>query len=274
MTTSRVQEFLSQFTRWASGRGDIQAVALVGSHARGTQTEKSDVDLVIVADRPSAYLNDRTWADTFGTVTNERLEDHGKVISLRVQYGDNLEVEFGLTDSTWSETPLDPGTRDVLAGGAEVLFERDSRLSRHIAGLVITADTVRIVERPLLTDDDLNELFAVAWESHTRRSFASVLQHSLTYFAAYVGSDLVGFVNVAWDGGQHAFLLDPTVRPGYRRRGIGTQLVRAAAKAAAARGAEWLHVDYEEVLEPFYRAAGFEATRGGLMRLSPGHATE
>jgi GNAT superfamily N-acetyltransferase len=129
--------------------------------------------------------------------------------------------------------------------------------------------SVQIVERPLLTDDDLNDLFAVAWDGHARRSFAPVLAHSLTHFAAYVGSDLVGFVNVAWDGGQHAFLLDPTVRPDYWHRGIGTQLVRAAAKAAAARGAEWLHVDYEEALEPFYRAAGFEPTRAGLIRLGP-----
>ena len=45
-----------------------------------------------------------------------------------------------------------------------------------------------------------------------------MLARSLTYVAAYDtvggGEQLVGFVNVAWDGGIHAFLLDTTVHPG------------------------------------------------------------
>ena len=126
---------------------------------------------------------------------------------------------------------------------------------------------IQIVQQPHLTDDELNQLFLASWPGHVPRSFASVLARSLVYFGAYLGSRPVGFVNVAWDGGVHAFLLDPTVHPDFRRQGIGLALLRSAASVAANSGVEWLHVDYETALEPFYRAAGFEATRAGLLRV-------
>ena len=57
-----------------------------------------------------------------------------------------------------------------------------------------------------------------------------IRRRSLGWVTARVGDGmLIGFVNVAWDGGDHAFLLDPKVRPDHQRRGIGTELVRRAA---------------------------------------------
>jgi GNAT superfamily N-acetyltransferase len=126
---------------------------------------------------------------------------------------------------------------------------------------------VQVVERPKLSDVELNELFTASWPAHAARSFAPILQQSLSYFGACHESTLVGFVNVAWDGGDHAFLLDPTVLPAWRRRGIGLALVAAAVDACAARGVEWLHVDYDATLEPFYRKAGFTQTQAGLIRV-------
>jgi ribosomal protein S18 acetylase RimI-like enzyme len=79
---------------------------------------------------------------------------------------------------------------------------------------------------------------------------------------------LMGFVNVAWDGGDHAFLLNTKVRAEYQRRGIATEVVRLAASRAQAAGCEWLHVDFEEHLAPFYfDACGFRPTLAGLIRL-------
>ncbi len=78
---------------------------------------------------------------------------------------------------------------------------------------------------------------------------------------------LIGYVNVAWDGGQHAFLLDTTVDAEFQRRGIATHLVRLVTDAARTRGATWLHVDYEPRLEPFYAACGFRPTKAGLISL-------
>jgi ribosomal protein S18 acetylase RimI-like enzyme len=87
--------------------------------------------------------------------------------------------------------------------------------------------------------------------------------------SAHAGERLVGFVNVAWDGGAHAFLLDPTVHPEYQRRGIGLGLVERAVARARERGLDWLHVDYESSLIEFYRRAGFRSTSAGLLQLSP-----
>ncbi|HWG01884.1 MAG TPA: GNAT family N-acetyltransferase [Trebonia sp.] len=89
------------------------------------------------------------------------------------------------------------------------------------------------------------------------------------------GSELVGFVNVAWDGGSHAFILDTVVAGRARRAGIGTELVALAARHAGEAGCEWLHVDFGDHLVGFYHnSCGFAPTRAGLIRLAgPGTGT-
>jgi GNAT superfamily N-acetyltransferase len=121
---------------------------------------------------------------------------------------------------------------------------------------------------PSLTDEVLNDLYAPSWPHHTWFDFAPVLSRALAWVAAYENERLVGFVYVAWDGAQHAFLLEPTVRPEWRHRAIGKELVRRVAEAARDAGCQWLHVDYEPGLAPFYEACGFMDTKAGLIRLN------
>jgi GNAT superfamily N-acetyltransferase len=81
--------------------------------------------------------------------------------------------------------------------------------------------------------------------------------------------ELVGFVNVAWDGGAHAFILDTLVAAGARRSGTGTGLVITAARHARAAGCQWLHVDFEDHLAAFYvQACGFTPASAGLIALA------
>jgi GNAT superfamily N-acetyltransferase len=98
---------------------------------------------------------------------------------------------------------------------------------------------------------------------------AQLDRHSLGWVCAHAGADLVGFVNVAWDGGVHAFLLDTLVARRARRRGIGRELVARAVEVARAAGCEWLHVDFEgDDLHAFYMdACGFIPTEAGLIEL-------
>ena len=82
------------------------------------------------------------------------------------------------------------------------------------------------------------------------------------------GGDLIGWVNVPWDGGGHAFILDTLVAGSARRQGIATRLVTVATDHARAAGCEWLHVDFDAELESFYLdACGFRPTPAGVIRL-------
>ena len=119
-------------------------------------------------------------------------------------------------------------------------------------------------------NEQLNALFADAWANHELRDFQPVLRRSLGYICAWQGKQLIGFVNIAWDGGVHAFILDTTVRSDFQRRGIGSELVRRAVALARQAGAEWLHVDFESGLGEFYQKCGFNKSSAGLIQLS-GH---
>lgn len=95
--------------------------------------------------------------------------------------------------------------------------------------------------------------------------------HSLGWVTARADGRLVGFVNVISDGLVHAWLQDQMVDPEARRRGIGKALIRTAQDAAKKAGCEWLHVDFDDHLRPFYYGAlGFRPTNGGLIDLSGG----
>jgi GNAT superfamily N-acetyltransferase len=98
-----------------------------------------------------------------------------------------------------------------------------------------------------------------------------VRSHSLGWVTARTADGAgIGFVNVAWDGCDHAFLLDTKVHPEHQRRGIGTELVRLAAVHARRAGCEWLHVDFDDAdrLAPFYLGAcGFRPIAAGVVHL-------
>ena len=131
----------------------------------------------------------------------------------------------------------------------------------------MAVNEVTYQENPGVANGALNALFTDAWPGHVERDFQAVLARSLGCVCAYAGRELVGFVNVAWDGGLHAFLLDPTVRSDMRHRGIGRELVSRARDLARRAGATWLHVDYAREHGDFYLACGFRETRAGLMEL-------
>lgn len=120
---------------------------------------------------------------------------------------------------------------------------------------------------PNIGNEALNGLFADVWPDHAPRDFSAVLSQNLGHVCATLDGVVVGFVNIAWDGGDHAFLLDPTVRSDFQRQGIGTHLVRHAVDLARSKGIEWLHVDYEPHLSEFYVKCGFRMTEAGLMNL-------
>jgi GNAT superfamily N-acetyltransferase len=124
--------------------------------------------------------------------------------------------------------------------------------------------------RGAVTDAEIVDLV----ESHGGASevgwWDRIRPHSLGWVSAREDVDglLVGFVNVAWDGGDHAFLIDTKTRGSHQHRGIATAVVGRAVDEARRAGCEWLHVDFRDDLAPFYfDACGFRPTAAGLIAL-------
>lgn len=150
--------------------------------------------------------------------------------------------------------------------------ERETGLwaSPTLATVDLAASTIRYAWRAPFDNAEVNALHAAAFAHrlHEDDWWSQCERHSLGWVDARSADRLVGFVNVAWDGGVHAFLLDTMVGSSHRRSGIGTELVRIAADRAAQAGCEWLHVDFEEHLRGFYLVSGgFRTTGAGLISL-------
>jgi len=97
---------------------------------------------------------------------------------------------------------------------------------------------------------------------------ALTANNSLGWVTAKDDGMLVGFVNVISDGLVHAWIQDVMVARSHRGQGIATQLVAVCRNHAAAAGCEWLHVDFDDELKPFYfKACGFSPTNAGLIAL-------
>lgn len=122
-------DIIGAIASWAATRNDILAVALVGSYARGESTPDSDIDLVIIASDTAAYLSDTTWVDELGRARSVALEDWGALTSVRVQYQQGLEVEFGVAAATWCALPVDAGTREVVRDGCVALVDPHGRIA-------------------------------------------------------------------------------------------------------------------------------------------------
>lgn len=124
--------------------------------------------------------------------------------------------------------------------------------------------------RGTVTNSEVNNLhvecFARAPSAYDWRS--KLIQYSLGWVSARHLGKLVGFVNVAWDGGKHAFILDTMVAPTHQRRGLARAVVEVAIERSRQAGCEWLHVDFEAHLRPFYyEACGFKPTDAGVFSL-------
>ena len=128
----KVHVFLTEFISWVSKQDSILGVSLVGSYARGAARPNSDVDLVILSDKPHKLINDDKWLTNFGKVISIRHEDYGLVQSRHILYEDGLNIEYGITTLQWTNTkPVDIETCRVVTDGMKILYDPDN-LFRHL----------------------------------------------------------------------------------------------------------------------------------------------
>lgn len=131
--------------------------------------------------------------------------------------------------------------------------------------------TVNYLWRGEFTNAEVETLHAAGFDRPANDAndwWTPLNRYGLGWVCAREDGRLVGFVNVAWDGGVHAFILDTVVANEVGRAGVGTRLVAVATENARAAGCEWLHVDFEPHLRSFYfDACGFRPTDAGLIQL-------
>ena len=127
--------------------------------------------------------------------------------------------------------------------------------------------------RAEFSNEEVNRLHAEAFET---RVFDEsewnwrdlVAAHSLGWVVARDGTELVGFVNVLWDGLVHAWIQDTMVAA--KLEGAWRWHATASPPREGAReaGCEWFHVDFDDHLRGFYLdACGFTPTNAGLIAL-------
>lgn len=118
------EEFISKLKEYAENSSHIESVLIVGSYARGTNKENSDIDIIIITSNKSEMVTDQLFTQAFGEVHKQQTEYYGACTSIRVWYGDGKEVEFGIVEPSWISIPLDSGTFKVLSDGYKLIVDK------------------------------------------------------------------------------------------------------------------------------------------------------
>ncbi len=130
-----VAELLERAAAWAAARGDVVALALVGSWARDGADPDSDVDLIVLTGSPALYTAGDEWIERLAPgATLVRTGEWGPIVERRLVLPSGLEVEVGIGRRSWAETsPVEPGTRRVVRDGLRALHDPQGLLAALVS---------------------------------------------------------------------------------------------------------------------------------------------
>ena len=137
MQDEHAQRIIQIVLEWAKAQPTICALALVGSHARGTARADSDIDLIVLTTDPQHFRADTGWLTAIDwSVIAARPaewqdEDYGLLWSRRMWLEPNRdEIEIGFALPSWADVnPVDPGTQRVIADGCCALHDPEGLLT-------------------------------------------------------------------------------------------------------------------------------------------------
>lgn len=118
------EDFFNELKEYAENTSYIESILIVGSYARGTNKENSDLDIVIITSNKSGMIANQDFTQEFGEVYKQQTEYYGACTSIRVWYRDGKEVEFGIVEPSWISMPLDTGTYRVLSDGYRLIVDK------------------------------------------------------------------------------------------------------------------------------------------------------
>jgi predicted nucleotidyltransferase len=120
-----VSAFIGRLEKWAADRDDVVAVAIVGSWAGDSAREDSDVDVVLLTDDVSVFLEADGWIAEFAPAAELiRKAEWGAIAERRLRLPSGLEIELGVGPPSWAWTaPVDAGTRAVVRDGLWPVFD-------------------------------------------------------------------------------------------------------------------------------------------------------
>jgi len=271
ISMKEINNFLGKVRKWADKQKDIKAILLVGSYARGQAHNDSDIDLILLTNEPDKYLNDQSFAGTFGDISIIEKEFWGKVTSLRIWYKDSFEVELGITIPAWiTEEPLDAGTLRTITDGAKVIIDKIGSLEELIMS-VRRRNLIRYDDkRKDLPCDQLHYLFRSAgWTDGSetdemKNNFNLPFINSTLVISAWENERLVGVVRVLSDKVIRSVIYDLVVEPEFQGRGIGKELIKRSIEHYP--HTEWL-VQTTEKIANFYEKIGFSKYKGVVLNI-------
>jgi len=191
---------------WASEREDVKVALVVGSRARVDMPAdaRSDLDVILTADDPDAYVTDASWVAEFGEPVLTFVEaSPAGYPERRVLYATGDDVDFPLFPVSVLEGLEASADRDrILSRGYRLLVDR--------IGLAPRLETIVGAAAPVSppTEHELRELASDAWyhllwaARKLRRGEVFVAKECLD---GYVKARLV--MLLAW----HARAIDPSV---------------------------------------------------------------
>lgn len=119
-----IENFINALKDFSANTPYIESVIIVGSYARGTNKEDSDLDIVIITPNKSEMVEKQDFVQNFGEFYKKQTEYYGACTSVRVWYKNGPEVEFGIVEPSWIEKPLDSGTNKVLSDGYRIVLDK------------------------------------------------------------------------------------------------------------------------------------------------------
>ena len=96
-----MEDFISALKAFSENNSFIESVILVGSYARGTNQEDSDLDIVVITPNKAEMVANQDFVQNFGKVLSKQTEYYGACTSVRVWYENGPEVEFGIAEPSW-----------------------------------------------------------------------------------------------------------------------------------------------------------------------------